>query len=152
MSRVSHKGFTLVELITVIVILGILSVFIVPRFMDTAVFRESAAGSEIISAARYAQQLAMARGSNHRLVIGANSYHVERNDGTPVTHPDGSGNYNVTVNSVTLITATPTIVFNPLGQASFFDAGGNPVAATSTTINGNSFTVTIERETGYAHR
>lgn len=151
MNATPHRGFTLVELITTIVVIGIISVMVIPRFMDLDVFEERSASGELITAARYAQQLSMARGTNHRLIIGANSYTVERADGTPVANPNGGGSYTVTVPGTGLATATPNITFNSLGQASFFDGGGNPVAGATATITAGGLTVTIVRETGYAY-
>ena len=57
---VSHyRGFTLVELVTVIVLLGIVTAVITPRFISRDSFADYAVRDQIIAAARIAQQRAM---------------------------------------------------------------------------------------------
>ncbi|MBU1777435.1 MAG: prepilin-type N-terminal cleavage/methylation domain-containing protein, partial [Gammaproteobacteria bacterium] len=62
MSQVVQKqcGFTLVEMITIIVILGIISVVAMPRFADTDAFRNRATADQVAAALRYAQKVAIA--------------------------------------------------------------------------------------------
>lgn len=58
----SHsKGFTLIELVIVLVILGILSVVIMPRFMSSSTFNPVVARDALITTARLARQSAMGR-------------------------------------------------------------------------------------------
>lgn len=57
----SKRGFSLVELVTVIALLGILAAVAVPRFSGTDAYEERAATDRLISALRYAQQQAMSR-------------------------------------------------------------------------------------------
>jgi len=54
-------GFTLVELIVVLVLLGIVSVYIAPRFSGSGVYDALVARQDVKQSLRYAQQLAMAR-------------------------------------------------------------------------------------------
>ncbi|WP_157981157.1 pilus assembly FimT family protein [Aliidiomarina haloalkalitolerans] len=54
-----QQGFTLTELIIVIVVLGILSVFAAPRFFGTSGVDEAALESRVISMLRLQQQRAM---------------------------------------------------------------------------------------------
>ena len=81
---VSCRGFSLVELVAVIVLIGIVSVFIIPRFSGKDVFADYATQDLIIAAARIAQQRAMydhAAGSCYRLAINGNVLGAQRYDG-----------------------------------------------------------------------
>jgi len=57
-------GFTMVELVMVILILGILAVFVMPR-MDTSVYRALEFHDQTVAALRYAQKTA----TSHRRMV-----------------------------------------------------------------------------------
>lgn len=136
-----NTGFTFVELIVVILIVGILSVFIAPKFFADNDFKARGIADEIITAIRHAQRLSMTRGQNHQIIITTSSYTVQRSDGTSVRHPDGSINFvkNFPTN---LVTTAKTIDFDQLGR---------PIPNSLETITIPPFTITVEKETGYAH-
>jgi MSHA pilin protein MshC len=60
--RSSCNGFTLVELITTLVLLGILAVFALPRMAGLNFFQDRAYFDEVVAAVRYAQKRAVASG------------------------------------------------------------------------------------------
>lgn len=139
-----QRGFTLVELVVVILILGILSINVGSRFLSGSAFSDRKVADELIEAIRYAQHLAMSRGGNIQLVTTTTSYIVEKTDNTPIPNPNRSGNYAVTIPDNSSLNPL-TISFNGLGQ---------PTPNTDSTITvGNpiAFTITVEGETGYAH-
>ncbi|MEK7810720.1 MAG: prepilin-type N-terminal cleavage/methylation domain-containing protein, partial [Pseudomonadota bacterium] len=59
--RLKQRGFTLVELITVMVIVGILAVVALPRFFDKNTFDSRGYADQVISTLRFAQKVAVAQ-------------------------------------------------------------------------------------------
>ncbi len=149
------SGFTIVELITIIVIMGILAAMAAPRFFDRNVFDSRGFYDQVISTLRYAQKAAIAQ---HRFVcvaFTANSVTLttgaDANCGTdltgsagPVSPPPCAQNtYSVCSNNASF-TATPA-AFN-------FDALGRPTPAPpSFRVSGYATSITVEAETGYVH-
>lgn len=143
-----QRGFTLVELVVVILILGIISINVGSRFLSGSAFADRKVADELIEAIRYAQHIAMSRGGNIQVVTNATSYRIEESTCAsppcPIPNPNRIGNYTITIPGNSLLNAT-TISFNGLGQ---------PTPNTDSTItvgNPTAFTITVEGETGYAH-
>ncbi|MDP2758925.1 MAG: prepilin-type N-terminal cleavage/methylation domain-containing protein, partial [Sideroxyarcus sp.] len=55
------RGFTLVELITVMVIVGILAVAVLPRFFTVSDFEDRGSADQVKSLLRFAQKTAIAQ-------------------------------------------------------------------------------------------
>ena len=141
-----QQGFTLIELIMVIVIMGALSAIAISKFSRNA-FDVAAASGELVQAIRYAQEKSMnhSGATNYQIAITGTAYTVSQG-GVDITHPvDGSAAYTKTWSDIALDT-TITIVF---------DAYGNPVglgAPVMITLSkgADSDTVTVENITGFA--
>lgn len=117
------RGFTLVELVMVIVILGLLSVVVLPRFSATNSVRSAAFRDEAVAALRYAHKTAI---SHRRLVCvavtpNAVSLSIAASNpasacGSPLPGPDGQSAF--ASSGTPLITSgTGTIYFQPSGIA-----------------------------------
>lgn len=114
MHRSLQRGFTLIELVVVIVILGILAAFAVPRFMGLET------QARIASVNSLAGTLASAASMAHSL------YMAEGNPANPVTIDGQSINFTNTypdAASIGLLLAPGTLTTNNLGGA-FTQTGG----------------------------
>lgn len=139
--RTQHGGFTLVELITVIILLGIMSVTLFSRLGGSVTNANLQAGrDDLIAALFFAQQTAMARSTNNiRVVLTTDKVSVTEdatpivvhNKGYPLSFPYG-------------VTATPaSFTYDKLGRTT----GGTIILSGS---SGQSASVIIETS-GYAH-
>lgn len=153
-SRSQISGFTLIELVTVIVLVGILAFFVGGRFFTTSIFTNRAAADEMLVAIKYTQQLAMSRGGQYRFEIdtsGGDPVYRVVNIATdsPVSNPADGDDYEKELDGISLNAIT--IVFDTLGRP--YDAGGAELVKTDINIPNvtSQIRITIEAETGYAH-
>ena len=70
------KGFTLIELVMVIVLLGILAVYAAPRLGNIFSMKGASFTDKLRADIRYAQNLAMTSGLRSRVTLTAGSYAV----------------------------------------------------------------------------
>jgi len=77
----NHKGFTLMELVMVIVLIAIVAVFVAPRLGDVTAMKAGAFTSKLRADIRYAQNLAMTR--NRRARVYFNGTGTAPNPGYP---------------------------------------------------------------------
>jgi len=141
-----NRGFTVVELVVVIVLLGILSIYAVPRFVGVASFEKSGFYQETVSAARYANRLAVGRGEEVSIRFKPNGYELFYQKGTPLPkqgHPVSSGSNGVTLTSSDSDVSLPhNATFDALGRCSQGCNGGLSIS-----VGGRK--MTIHEETGY---
>ena len=133
----TQQVFTLIELITVMILVGIISVTLFSRLGSVNSANIQAGRDDLIAALFFAQQSAMAR-SNIQLILSTNSVSVTEN-GTPIkVHAQG---YPLTLPSG--VTVTPmTLTYDKLGRTT---------AATITLSATGGLTASITLEaSGYA--
>lgn len=131
----NQGGFTLVELVMTMVIIGILAVTVIPQLFGTNVFEDRGAADQVKAALRYGQKVAIAQRGPVSVNISAAA--VSDCGATLAV-----GNVNCVIsNNVTVAPALP--------QTVTFDALGQPGAAASFTVGAS--TITVESDTGYVH-
>jgi MSHA pilin protein MshC len=136
--QIPQSGFTLVELITVIVILGFVSVMVLPRFLQPDSFQARTVQDKLISAARMAQQLAMSKAVSANVQLSTdNSHHRIR-----ISYSEGG--------SQIIDSDIPAAVSISNWSGSYNKHGDLVGAAASISINGGEHIVRIELS-GYAH-
>ncbi len=152
------RGFTLIELIMVMVIAGVLAVVAVPRMFNATAFQSRGLADQVQASLRYAQKVAIAQhrfvcvtftSTNLSLTLGATN-----SCGTPVTALSSNGNYVVNAPSGISFTANPTAFsFNALGQPRTANTTDAAIAAATVSVTGDvTRTITVEAETGYVHQ
>ncbi|MDO8291693.1 MAG: type II secretion system protein [Gallionella sp.] len=157
-----NRGFTLVELIMTMVIVGILAAVVAPRFFDTNVFQSRGFADQVQATLRYAQKVAIAQRrvvcANFDLVAVRNTITLMIDSDTP---PDGAcnlapaGNLQSPTGGASYVIEAPDgVAFGtaPAPVNFSFNALGTPTNAPQTiSITGATNAIIIEAETGYVH-
>jgi MSHA pilin protein MshC len=133
-----HGGYSLIELIAVMVIVGVLAVSLLPRFANVDVFAERGYFEEALAATRYAHKLAMASGCSIEVRFdgATDSLRVARWTGgvdctvrsgapVPVARPGGGGDYVSVAPSGVDVVGNLTFYFDRVGRP--HDSAGNLV-------------------------
>lgn len=146
----SERGFSLVELILVMVIAGVLAAVAVPRLVGRNSFDTRGFADQVAAATRFAQKLAVSQRRDVFVHFSAGAatlcYSAVAPCSTPAPGPGGEKPYTISAPSGVTI-ASPVAALG-------FDAGGRPdIAATlDVQVNGTAtHRVRVEQETGYVH-
>lgn len=155
MTRTLRGGFTLVEGVLVLLLVGILAAVGVPRFFSKRGFDADFYYDDVLSALRYAQRLAVASGCPVEVRFTGPDYALAQRSGCrvgvfsqAVPHPGtGAATYAGQAPAGTLLVApTNPIVFDGLGRA--LDASAS---VTDVTLTIDARPLLLAGETGFAH-
>ncbi len=154
------KGFTLIELVIILTLIGILALFVAPRMLDVTATKAEAFADKLRADIRTARNLAMAENRRYRVYVNttpapASGYAVVNDanaDGWGTTganelalDPAGNGSLSVALNAGDYagITVAPNTVIE-------FDSLGRPALGGGTvlTVSPGGGTVTVTDKTG----
>jgi len=159
MNHSQQSGFTLIELIMVIVIIGVLAMVAAPRIFNSNDFYARGFHDETMALLRYAQKTAIAQrrtvcvafaSSSVTLTMAANAETFDCATSAALTGPNGTPTVTARP-GVSFSTATPASFnfnFNGLGQP--IGTGGAPVPTRTIQIAGTADAI-VEAQTGYVH-
>jgi len=117
-------GFSLFELIIVIVLLSILSVFALGSLFDQDEFAARGFFDDTVNAVRFAQKLAISTGCAVQVSVNASGYQLDQRASCaaggfdiPVVNPSNRGNNyaNLNIPNGFNLSPTTTVTFNALG-------------------------------------
>lgn len=158
-----RKGFTLAELIVVIVILAITAMLAIPVLGTAADMQVRSAADKIAADLDYAKGLAVTRQKTYTVVFSPSQekYQVQDSEGTPLTHPLRNGLFIEDFTKDRRMKKVDVVSTSLSGDAVTFDYLGTPYAGTDTssplneagqiTLQADSFTLVVQIEpvTGY---
>lgn len=157
-----QSGFTMVELVVTMIVIGILAAVVVPRFSLLSGFNDVGYRDKVKATLEFARKSAVAQRRNVRVLLSGNSLSLkvelatpEGDEGSPGSYQDlplpttdsacgGAANMICAPSNVTITAGPATLTFTSLGR---------PSAASYTyTVHGDADQViTVSTETGHVH-
>ena len=125
------RGFTIVEIIMVVVLIGILAVSVVPKFMDTSAISLLGGAAMAVADIRYTQELAMGTHTSKTITFTTNDTFYTVNSQT------------MNLPSRVSISSGATFTFNSLGEPT---AGGG--SSVEIQAGSSTKTITVDSYTG----
>ncbi|MDP2823611.1 MAG: hypothetical protein Q8O52_13160 [Sulfuritalea sp.] len=147
-----ESGFTTIELVTVILVVGIMAVVVLPRFDLLQGYDETGYRDKVKATLEYSRKSAVAQRRNVQVTLTAASVSVKIASDVPegvaantfdrdLILP-GSGSNQFSAPSGITLAPPATLTFDPLGR---------PSAGASFTLTGIGQPITVEAGTGYVH-
>lgn len=145
------RGYTVVELVLVIVIIAILGAVAGPHFWDNDTFDERAYLDELAASLRYAQKLAVASGCRVRADIAADSYALTQQSPLAGHCDPADASFPVPVRLSTgeiMIGSAPAGVTAAPAVTFIYDALGRTSFVTNQTLTIGARTLVIQADSG----
>ncbi len=152
-----QAGFTMIELIVVMVTVSVLAAYVLPKLTTILAVRQDAWHDELQSALRYAQKGAVARRrltcvtvSNTSVVITTATANPAASCTAAIVGQDGSATFATSDDPDVVSTVSPSgvIYFQPDGRATASGSASSAAQDRTISVTGNP-SITILGATGY---
>ncbi len=141
------NGFTIIEILSVLVIIGIISAVAVSKMASTGAYNVVVEAENLKNHLRYSQSRAMSNNESWGISITGSSYTLQKNGSTaPVSLPaEDSATYSLK-DGVSITSGDQVITFDDLGSC-----GNSSFFITLSRQGNDARTVTVTRKTGFIH-
>ena len=146
----ARRGFSLIELVITVLVLGIIAAAAGPRYADSlSRFRLAAAAKRVSDDLNYARDEAMSQGFEQKVIFvtASNSYSMAN-----VPHPDSPGlAYSVDLSSTQYPVSLVAVNFNG-AETVTFDIHGRPDTGGTVTVDSDGYqqVIDVDSATGVA--
>lgn len=150
MAAYRNSGFTLIELVTSLVLVGILAALAAPRFVDNRAFDQRGYADELAAGLRSAQRVAIASNCNAEFRIAANQYSAFQPNvycatagvwNRPVVRLDGTALAGAA--PVGVVATPATFQFRPNGALTVNNPAGVAVGPFQLSVDAETGSVTV---------
>jgi len=151
------EGFTIIELISVLVILGIITASAIPLMSSKSAYDERFFYDDLLQALRFSQRLSVASGCSVQITLSGTSFSLLQDSACNSSSPSfnktvylpGSGDVyqnNDLPSGTTYTSSLSPIIFNSLGQA--VNSSGNVFSQATIVVGAR--TILVYGETGFS--
>lgn len=148
----SQEGFTLVELVTVMMLIAVLAAVVVPRLTGSQFFDELRFMGQVESALRFAQKSAIAKRRLVCVAFAADSVMLRYASSAGAASCDSDLTGPTGETAPFTVRAPAGITLSPVPADFDFNSLGRPSGVRVVAFSGGSGKqITVEAETGYVH-
>lgn len=142
------QGFTIIEIIALLMIIGVLSAVAISRVSATDTYSLTSEVETLKAHLRFAQARALSDDVSWGISLTTNSYTLLKNGATaPYNLPNENSATHTLQNGASITSGTVSIAFDKWGRP--IDSLGNPVTTNIPITISGSHTITVTKNTGF---
>lgn len=145
-----HRGFTLVELVVTMILIGILAVVALPRFASRSTFETRGFTDQTVATLQYARKVAVATGRNVCVSASSGGNTLTMTMATSRGQAGACSGGNVVSNPAANWRTYSAVTYGSALSTTFGGDGSATAVAGFTVVGDSTYTIVVE-STGYVH-